>query len=285
MAGLALSVGLLVLGAWAAARQWRAADGLLSAAVALPAIVYALLTYYLLGASRDQVAALQAQIHEERISRAEEQAAAVRANELAQDTLRESARGRLSAQAPTVVVRLCEVRGEWYKSVTRGERQPVPAPVEHVFEDAWPDLYMDLVMTFEVRNHGPGVALVNVMGLMQQDALWMDDWFEHERRSFVKVLSAGDVTAIAMRITGSAKGWWSQAKEGLRTIGAADNSQPLRWELQTSPPDHSVIDHHVWWPSFRPLDAKDVLFTVRPLQDWVDAPMLWLPTREYPSLP
>jgi hypothetical protein len=127
--GLVLSVSLLLLGAWAAVRQWRAAEGLLSAAIALPAIVYALLTYYLLGASRDQVAVLQAQIHEERTSRKEEHAAADRAHELAQATLRETARGRLSAQAPTVVVRFFHVRGDWYKPVTGGERQQVSAPV------------------------------------------------------------------------------------------------------------------------------------------------------------
>ncbi len=39
-----LSFGLLIIGLWAAVRRWHAAEGLLTAAVALSAIAYAVLT-------------------------------------------------------------------------------------------------------------------------------------------------------------------------------------------------------------------------------------------------
>lgn len=281
---LAFSVGLLVIGLWAAVRRWDAAEGLLTAAVALSAIAYAVLTGGLLRAGREQVKALEQQVAEERITREEHRATAERAHELAQATLRETTRGQLSSQAPTVTVRLVHVRGDWYRTAPGVGRQQVPAPTNEVLQDDWPGLSMNLVMGFEVRNHGPGVAIVSVMGLLQDDALWTDDWSQYERRSKTKALPQGEVAPIALQISSSASGWWQQAREGFQVPEVEDNRWARRYTLLTSPPDHSVIDRHQWQPEIRPLDASNVLFTVRPQHEWVNAPLLWFPTREYPTL-
>ncbi|MDQ3569262.1 MAG: hypothetical protein M3396_01290 [Actinomycetota bacterium] len=89
---------------------------------------------------------------------------------------------------------------------------------------------MTLRMSFEVRNHGPRVAIVNVIRLLQDDALWTEDWSMYERRTKMKALPQGETALIVLQHSMSAEGWRRQAREGFDVPMVEDNPWMLRYE-------------------------------------------------------